>query len=94
MSATKPHRIDPATVPDSAANGTSEAVARDTPYSLVMPDRVKPSAAGFMTSITNATISAPIMTQCDARNGASCSPVTVICVNCRRNRIASPGSNP
>ncbi|MEG8055275.1 hypothetical protein QP185_22030 [Sphingomonas aerolata] len=50
----KPHTTEPTTVPTSAKKATSDAVAFDTPCSLVVPGIANPSAAGFTTSTTSA----------------------------------------
>ena len=71
MSASTPQTTDPVTVPQSAKNGTSDTVALDTPYSMIMPGTVKPRAAGFMMSMIKATTSTVISPQCAGPRWAS-----------------------
>ena len=73
-----PHTIDPTTVPVSAKNGTSEAVALGTPYSLTIPGMVKPRLAGFMMSMMSAITSTPISFQWARVSGASSGGETTI----------------
>jgi hypothetical protein len=76
MSASQPHTTDPATVPDSAANGSQATVALLTTYSARMPGKTKPRLAGFITSITSATVNTTIRRQCAATSGASSGAAT------------------
>ena len=73
-----PHTIEPTTVPVSAKNGTSEAVALGTPYSLTMPGMVKPRLAGFIMSMISAITSTAISIQCARVSGASSGGETTI----------------
>lgn len=63
MSAMMPQNTEPTTVPASAENGSAAPRAALTPYSAFRPGMTKPSAAGFMTSITSATTSTAISCQ-------------------------------
>jgi len=66
-----PQTTDPTTVPLSAKNGTSEAVAFGIPYSLTIPGMVKPRLAGFMMSMMRAITRTAIRLQCAGDSGAS-----------------------
>ena len=77
MSASAPQTIEPSTVPQSAANGSQATVAAGTPYSAIMPGTTKPRLAGFITSITSATVSTPSSRQWAQTNGASSGADTV-----------------
>ena len=76
-SASAPQTTEPVTVPQSAANGSQAAISRDSPYSSRMPGTTNPRLAGFMTSMTSASVSTAIRRQCAGPSGASSGAVTV-----------------
>jgi hypothetical protein len=94
MSARMPHTTDPVTVPSNAKKGTSDTVALGTPYSMIMPGTVNPSAAGFMMSMIRATTSTAISPQCAgprcASSGAAISKLSLAA----RCAATSRGSRP
>ena len=84
------------TVPQSAEERQpGDAICADTPYSLRMPGTTKPRLAGFITSMTRATVSTAISRQCAAQSGASsgaliATPVDRPALCGRRPRGSSP----
>src|SRR5450631_3185880 len=76
-SASQPHTTEPTTVPHNAANGSHATVVFGTAYSAVIPGSTKPRLAGFITSITSATVSTIIKRQCAGPSGASSGADTV-----------------
>src|SRR4029078_9782159 len=77
-SASTPHTTEPTTVPHNAANGSHANVAADTAYSVIIPGSTNPRLAGFITSITSATVSTSISRQCAGLRGPSSGAATLI----------------
>ncbi len=75
-SASQPQSTEPTTVPQSAENGNQATVAADTSYSTRMPGMTKPRLAGFITSITSATVRTIMSRQCAGPSGASSGALT------------------
>ena len=64
-------------MPVKAKNGTSAASALETPYSAVMPGMMKPSEAGFITSMTKAITRAAIKVKWAGLRRAAANGITV-----------------
>ena len=94
MSASTPQTIEPSTVPVSAKNGTSDAVAFGTAYSATIPGMVKPRLAGFMMSMMSAITSTAISPQWASDSGASSGGDTTMSCDCGKLLRHIPGQQP
>ena len=68
-SPSRPHTIEPTTVPVSADSARNPAVDPLMPYSADMPGITKPIVAGFITSTASARVSTATSFQCSRLSG-------------------------